>query len=707
VRSGLIPPLATGFGVRSESVPGLEQVLAPGGALLLATPQAAKAPDWQAATGKTQLATYAARSPRWPGGLDLVCWVAAESRASVLSGYFEAASRLGLDLAGDAEAVAARFTAWLRSTPCPWLVVLDGLHDPADLDGLWPAGASGRVIVTADDPEAAGGRAQVLTVGCLSPREAVMCLSDQLSADPGHRSGQLDLAIELGGEPTALAHASAVIATSELSCRDYQEIFQGQRRELERAGAAPVAASEVTWRLSAHHAEILRPGGGTWPLLVLAALLGGHGIPLAVLTAPAACRYLGAGEGPAAAERAQSAVRALGSAGLLGVDQAGAPAAAWMTSALLASVLAVTPGEQAAEAAGAAAGALEEAWPKNGPTEPLAVALRSCAARLLQAAGDVLWADGRCHRVLVIAGQSLDAARLPGPAAAWWQQLAQRSARLLGKRHPDTVVAAGLLTDALQAAGQAAEAVTWAEWVLAARAEVLGADHRGTIAARAGLGRALTAAGRPRDAVTVLEETARVSERACGPDDDATLSAAEDHAAARLAAGQPRDAVRLLKRALAGREKARGKNDPATLATGERLAAAFLAAGQFRDSTGQYEKLLARRELAAGPDHPDTLAAAARLAGACGTAGQLGAALRHYQRAAGGYARSLGPGHPVTLGCQGELARACYDAGHAGEAVTLLRAAIDAAGQALSPDDPVTVALRGQLAGITSEMTSR
>ena len=32
-------------------------------------------------------------------------------------------------------------------------------------------------------------------------------------------------------------------------------------------------------------------------MLVLAALLHGHGIPLAVLTGPAACRYLG-GDGP-------------------------------------------------------------------------------------------------------------------------------------------------------------------------------------------------------------------------------------------------------------------------------------------------------------------------------------------------------------------------------------------------------------------------
>jgi tetratricopeptide (TPR) repeat protein len=706
VRSGLVPPLALGYRTRPESVPGLEQVLAPGGAVLLAPELAPKGPAWQAVTGKTQLAVSAALSPHWPGGLDLVAWVAAESRASVLSGYCEAASLLGLGQPGG-EAAAFRFAAWLRSTDRRWLVVLDGLRDPADLEGLWPAGAAGRLIITADDPEAARGRAQPLSVGCFSDREAVGYVSDRLAADPAHRSGQLDLAVGLGCEPAALAHASAVIATSELACWDYLEIFRGQRAELERGGPGPVAATEVTWRLSAHHAEILVPGGGTWPLLILVALVAGHGIPLDVLTAPATRRYLDSGEGPAGAQRAQSSARALVGAGLLDIDRNGTLPAVRMSTALRASVLAAAPGDLAEQAAGAAADALLESWPKDQPGSPFAVMLRSCAASLLEAAGDVLWSAGRCHRVLLTAGQSLDAAGLPGPAAAWWEQLTAVSGRLLGERHADTVVAAGLLTEALLAAGQAGSAVTWAQWVLAARTEVLGPDHRGTIAARTGLGRALAAVGRLPEAIRVLGETARHSEQVCGPRDEATVSAIEEHAAACLAAAQPREAARLLKHALDEREKGQGPDDPATVVTRDRLAAAFLAAGQYRDATRLYEKLLARCERALGLDHPGTLAALTRLAGACSTAGQMGTALRHYQQAAAGYEHSLGAGHPLTLGCQGELARAYYDVGHAGDAVTLLRAAITAAGQALSPDDPVTSVLRGLLDEITDEMTAR
>jgi tetratricopeptide (TPR) repeat protein len=704
VQSGPVPPLARGLIVRYESVPSLEQVLLPGRAVLLAPEQAAKAPDWQAATGKTQLAAYAARSLRWPGGLDLVAWVAAASRASVLSGYAEAASRLGLDSSGDAEAAAARFATWLRSTPRPWLVVLDDLRDPADLEGLWPAGAAGRLILTADGPEAAGGRAPVLPVGPFTAREAIGYLSGRLSADPDHRAGQLDLALELGGEPAALAHASAVIETSELACRDYQEIFRRRRALLERAGTGRVPAAAVTWAMSAEHAEILRPGEGTWPLLVLAALLSRHGIPLAVITAPAACRYLGAGDGPAGAERARAAVRALGDAGLLDIDGAGV---ARMSAALQASVRASAAPELTERAIGAAADALVEAWSKDQPGAPLAALLRSCAASLLQAGGDALWAGGRCHQVLLAAGHSLNAAGLAGPAAAWWQQLTERSTRLLGERHPDTVVAGGLLADALLAAGRAGDAVTWSEWVLAEREEAFGPDHRATIAARAGLGRALTAAGRPQDAIPLLEEAARHAERVCGPGDDATMSAMEEHAAACLAADRPDDAARLLKRALAAREKTRGRGDPAALATAGRLAAAYLAAGQFRDAIAQYEKVLARRERALGPDHPDTLLACVDLARACSAAGRVGPALLRYKQAAAGYEQALGSGDRATLACQGELARANYDAGYVGDAVKILRAAIASATEALSPDDPAARTLRDLLADITDDMTTR
>jgi tetratricopeptide (TPR) repeat protein len=709
---GWVLPLAEGFTPRHDTMPELEAALALGSAVAL-VPAGETGPEnsgWGAACGKTQLAVCAARSLQRCGAVEVVVWVAAHSRIAVLDGFARAAADLGLEKPDGAAAMTDRFAAWMRETRRRWLLVLDDLRDAADLEDLWPAGPAGTVLITADNPAAVSGQpVRVLPVPLFSVRESVEYLSGRFSADPGHRAGQLELAAALDGEPTALAHASAVIATADLTCRDYLVIFTGLRARLEAVAGAAVPAAEVTWRLSAQHAEILAPSAGTWPLLVLAALLDGHGIPVPVLTGPAACRYLADGDDgrPADPGQAQTALQALQHAGLLAVDASGGLPAARISAALQQAARAAASPQLLGKAAQAAGDALIQTWPKDQLHSVMGALLRSCAASLQAVAAEALWAGGSCHRVLLTAGRSLDAAGMPGSAAAWWQQLAADSDRILGEEHPDTIAAAGLLAEALLAAGQAVEAVTWANWVQASRARTLGPDHRGTIAAMVCLGRALTAGGRPEDAIFVLENAARRSERVCGADDDATISARAEHAAACLAAGDPAGAVRLLQQSLAGQHNARGPAHPATLATAARLAGAYLAAGQARHAIAQWQQILTRHEHAAGPEHPDTLSARTSLAGACSAAGQMDAALHHYQQAHAGYEHVLGTAHPDTLACAADLARAYCDAGQLGDAVRLLRAAITAAEETLPPGDPAARGLRELLAGISEETAAR
>jgi hypothetical protein len=197
--SGLVPPLAEGFISRPETMPDLETALVSGAAVAL-VPARQGGHDWPC--GKTQLASHAARSLWRSRVVDLLAWVDATSRASVLSGYGQAAAKLGLDHAGDAEAVAARFLAWLVGTSRPWLVVLDDLRDAADLDGLRPAGPAGRVLIITADAAAVSGEPGllVLAVPAFSMREALNYLAGRLTTDPDQRSGAIDLADELGCE---------------------------------------------------------------------------------------------------------------------------------------------------------------------------------------------------------------------------------------------------------------------------------------------------------------------------------------------------------------------------------------------------------------------------------------------------------------------------------------------------------------------------
>src|SRR5262249_8547684 len=242
IRAGAGPALAGGFRARGEAGPPPEAALPPRAAGRL-VPDRAAAPatfpgqavtpdtsNWLRSSGKTQLAAAFAGSLWQSGGVDLLVWIQATSRAAVLSGYAAAtAAATGRDQASSCESVAAQFVSWLGETSRPWLVVFDDLADLADLDGLWPTGAAGPVLVTCADAAAVPRRMQVLPVGLFNSREALNYLMGRLSANPGQRLGAIDLVSAMGLEPVALTQAGAVIASSTMSCHQYRDYFLGRR----------------------------------------------------------------------------------------------------------------------------------------------------------------------------------------------------------------------------------------------------------------------------------------------------------------------------------------------------------------------------------------------------------------------------------------------------------------------------------------------
>jgi tetratricopeptide (TPR) repeat protein len=704
VRAGAVPPLVDGFSPRPETAAALESALIPGGAVVLAPGRVAPARsgDWVGTCGKTQLAVSAAEW-LWHGGrVDLLAWVVATSRASVLSGYVEAAvAAMGADPADDAGVVAARFVNWLAETSRPWLLVLDDLSDAADLEGLMPAGLAGMVIITTRNSATILGehRALVLPVGAFSPREALSYLMGRLTADPDQRLGGIDLIQDLACDPLALSQASGVIASSVLSCRDYRDYFTRRRDHMaQTAGGEPTAAA-VTWTFSAEQADRLAPRSAQ-ALLVLAALLDGNGIPAEVFASSAAGGYL-AGEGAgrsADRELARGALLVLERVGLLATGPAGAPMVR-MNPVIQEAVRAVTPGEMLNRTARAAADALLEIWPEDEPGPWSAEALRSCAASLQRTAGEALWLGG-CHPLLLRAGQSLDLTHLTGPAVAYWRELASVSDRVLGPNHADTLAVGHRLAHAYLAAGQSAEAVSWFQWSLADRARSLGPDHPATIAARLNLGRALLTANEFGDAVTVLGAAVSEYERVCGSDHLDTLSARDELAAANYAAGQFADATRLYNRTLDDREHIQGSQHPDTITTRQKLGDAYMADGRLKNALSQYKRVLSDREHVLGPDHLDTIAARARLGSAYHSAGRMASALQLFEEASAGYERVLGADHPDTLASRVNLAHTYYAVGRLTDGLDVLRDAAARCERALPPEDPLTQTVRESLANI-------
>ena len=590
-----MPAQAEGFVARMETASGLAAALPAGAAVALvsdpasarsaATDRAAAtgAQDWARSSGKPQLAKAFAESLWRSGGVDLLVWIEATSRASVLSGYAAATAAVtGRGQASSCESDAAQFLSWLGETSRSWLVVLDDVAESADLDGLWPSGPAGRVLVTSAAVAAIPNRMRVVPVGPFSLREAISYLNGRLSSDPDKRFGAIELVRDLDFDPVALAQASAVIANSPLTCSDYRAHFVRRREQMTEPSGARPPAGAVTWMFSFERADQLAPGGSTRSLLALVALLDGHGIPLTVLTTPAAGGFLAAGDDVTArGERAREALLALEQAGLLSVEQLTGSSTVRISPVLQAALRGTMPEGMQDQAARAVAEALLQAWPKDDLPGWPASGLRAGAAALRRITGDLLW-DGGCHPLLVRAGDSLDQVRLTGPAVDHWHDLASTAARLLGAEHPDTILAGQRLADAYLAAGSADDAVPWFKWVLDSLTRKLGPDHRDVTEARCRLGHALVAALQPPAAVTLLERVVPQFEQAYGAEHLNTLGAQDELAAAYLAARRYADAITLYRRTLADRERIQGAQHPQTMTTRHELANSYLASGRGR-----------------------------------------------------------------------------------------------------------------------------
>ncbi len=690
-----MPPLAEGFTDRPDTVGGLGDVLVPGSAVaLVPDPAAAESlPNWLGTCGKTQIAVLIAESLWRSRVIDGLVWISATDRAAVLSGFAQASvAATGLEPTGPADSVAVRFVSWLAETRQPWLVVLDDLPEAVDLSGLWPYGPAGRLLITSPRPLVGRPGTRLIPVGLFSTREALNGLSERLSANPVQRQGAIDLVETLAREPLALGQASAAVASSNLTCRDYRDLFL-QRRDEIWAGAEEIpSAATVTWVLCLERAESLLPGPSARLMLVFLALLDGHGIPGVVFGAQALIAYLGAATSFSAAagpRQVWDVLLVLERAGLISINRDVTPPTVLMSSPLQAAIKLAAPAEFQEPAARAAASALLEVWPAEEPRPWAAASLRANVASLHDSAFDALWAEG-CHPLLLRVGRSLDEARLVGPAADLWSDLAARCDAKLAPGHPDTLVVAAQLAAAYLAAGNAAEAVQWYQRVLADRTRELAPGHPGILAARVSLGRALIMAGEPADAVTVMHRAVGEYEQFRGDGHPETLGARDELATAYQAAGDYAAAARLLARGLADRERLQGPRDPQTMATRDRIAAICLAEGQVKDAISHYKRVLSDREKVLGRAHLDTIATAASLSAAYEMVGRMPAAMQLAERCCADSERILGPDHADTLTRRVNLAHLYYRVGRVGDAVALLHETAVRCERVLPYGDPLT-----------------
>ncbi|WP_433233745.1 tetratricopeptide repeat protein [Micromonospora sp. CA-248260] len=653
--------------------------------------------------GKTQLAAGLARRLWNRGDLDLLVWVSATSRSAMVTAYTQAAADVtGADDSNPDQATD-RFLAWLATTTCRWLIVLDDLTDPNDLRGLWPPPSrSGRTVVTTrnTDSALAAGR-QIINLGIFTPTESMNYLTEKL-ADPGRLGQAAGLADDLGHLPLALAQAATyILDRANMTCGDYRRRFADRRREL--TALAPRALPDdypytvaTTWSLSIGRADTFSPPGVARPVLELAALLDPNGIPAAVLTTRAVLSHLGARIGsPVEDDDVMDALNNLARLSLTTTDPA---TGNFRVHGLLQRVVReAIPTDHIAPLAITAADALDAIWPQYERDREHAQSLRANTTALYTHTGSLLWTHG-AYAVLLSHGVSLGKTGQAATAAAYFDALHSTAIRYLGHDHSDTLIIRGNSARLRGEAGDAARAVRAFEELLTDQLRVLGPDHPDTLRTRHYVAHWYGDAGDAAGAVTAYENLLPEILRVLGPDHPDTLNARYNLARWRGETGDATGAVTACEKLLADSSAVFGPDHPQTLLTRINLAFWRGEAGDAAGAATAYDELLPNLVRVLGPHHPHTLLAGSNHARWRGETGDATGAVTAYEKLHADSSAVLGPDHPQTLSIRGHLAHWRGGAGDAAGAAAEFEELLPEVLRVSGPDHPQTFGIRFNMA---------
>ncbi|MFI9064449.1 tetratricopeptide repeat protein [Streptomyces sp. NPDC053429] len=668
---GVIPSVARSFQHRPQA-DLLRTAFSGGGTAVL---------SGMGGVGKTQLAADYARTA-WEEtseaeGLDVLVWVTARSRQAIVDGYGQAGVQLCRADPGDPEKAAQTFLAWLTAKAggkrCRWLVVLDDLADPDDLDGLWPPTSRyGRTLVTTrrrDAALAADGR-HTVEVGLFSSEQARAYLTDCLTGRNESAGQVAALAADLGYLPLALSQAAAYIKDADEAVSAYRNLLAERTVTLADTapdrlpdGQAPLAAA---WSLSIERADTLRPAGLSRPMLRLTALLDANGIPQPVLTSAPALAYLAAhrtSTGPHPTEEpepvsvrdAVQALRALHRLHLIDHNR-GTPHQAVRVHQLIQRATRDTlPHGQHHQIARTAADALLAAWPDVERDTDLAAALRANSAALIDRAEDALHTPD-IHQVLIRTGVSLGEAGQVTAAHDYFQHLANATAHHEPLDHHHSRIIRQHLAACRGQAGDVPGAIT-ALTSLLNDCLWFGSDSPAALIVRADLAYWWGVAGDVTGAVTACTEVLEDCLRVFGPDHPNTLAVRDSLAYWRGEAGDVTGAVTACTEVLEDCLRVFGPDHPTSLATRHKLARSRGQAGDATGAVTAFTELLEDCLRVLGPDHPNTLATRGSVARWRGEAGDVTGAATAFAELLEDCLRVIGPDHPTTLTIRKYLTR--------------------------------------------------
>lgn len=670
------PMLATAFQERPAAEQQLESALAPTGSTIVVT----QVLSGDGGIGKTQLAAKAFERASSPRAYDLCLWITAASREAIITWYARVMGRIEAETdADDPNAAAQRFLTWLRETKIAWFIVFDDLADPSDIEGLWPAGPTGRTLVTTrrrDSILSEHGRT-VVSLGVFEPTEARAYLANRLSTAQARRdavTGAGELAEALGYLPLALSQASAVIIDDGITCEQYRARFTHRSTTL--IGLFPSSVGQrqrtvsATWSLAIDAADRFAPLGFCRRLLTLIAVLSANGIPESVLTARAVQAFVAARTAShvsdamtdeamihsqrSALEQQHQALRALHRLSLIVHDPTD-PARSVRMHALAQRATREAVDDKTRQLAYAAgADALIQGWPEIEKDGVVSSVLRQNATTLADLAGEILWTP-RAHPILFRAGHSMEEVGLVGAAVNYWKEMLTISGRTLGASHPDTLAIRREIAYSQGQSGDPLGAAAAFEDLLTDIISAMGPYHPDTLTVRRDLAWWQGETRDPAGAVEACEQLLDDMLRVLGPDDTETLNTRYSLGRWRGQAGEPDHAVAYFRALLHDCIRVVGPEDPLTLAVRHDLAWWLGEGGDAISAVAAFDALLPDRERVLGPDHPYTLATRHDLGWWKWDTGDQEGARSDLEAVLVDYLRVMGPEHPQTAAVRDDL----------------------------------------------------
>ncbi|MES5817430.1 FxSxx-COOH system tetratricopeptide repeat protein [Streptomyces sp. RG80] len=183
----------------------------------------------------------------------------------------------------------------------------------------------------------------------------------------------------------------------------------------------------------------------------------------------------------------------------------------------------------------------------------------------------------------------------------------------LGEDHPDTLLTAILLAEALRRTGAADASRQLLADILDRRRRTLGEDHPDTLVTAARLAAQLGAEGELSAASRLGEETLGRMRRVLGEDHPVTLTLAANLAVDLRDMGDSDGALRLVEEVLVRRRRVLGQEHPDSLAAAADLAALQAGLGATETARNLAEEVYVRRRRVLGDLHPDTVSTGALL----------------------------------------------------------------------------------------------